>query len=81
VSGPEILPIGKTVACDFHKDMTRLGYTNRAHYEVAFSKLGREVVSLAALMIEELTLVWAYACLVRGYSTPCTRYYGRAVAA
>jgi len=60
VSGPEMLPIGKTVACRLHKDMAGLGV--HRHYEVAGEVLGRTVLSLAALTRDEATEVWSYAC-------------------
>jgi len=60
VSGPEMLPIGKTVACKLHKDMAGLGLGR--HYEVAGEVLGRMVLSLAALTRNEAAEVWSYSC-------------------
>ncbi|GGJ65516.1 hypothetical protein [Deinococcus aquiradiocola] len=71
----------RRAASALHADLGRLGYTHDAHYEIASAATGRDLASLTELTDEEATTVWAHACLVRGYSTPVTRYYGRAVAA
>ena len=60
VSGPEMLSIGKTIACKLHKDMA--GLDVHRHYEVAGEVLGRTVLSLAALTRDEAAEVWSYAC-------------------
>jgi len=60
ISGPEMLPIGKTVACRLHKDMAGLGV--HRHYEVAGEVLGRTILSLAALTRDEAAEVWSCAC-------------------
>ena len=73
--------IGKRAASALHADLGRLGYSHRAHYEIASAAVGRDLVSLTELTEAEVSVVWAHACLIRGYSTPVTRYYGRAVAA
>jgi len=74
-------PTSKRDACEQHVDLSRLGFANKAHYEVASAKVGREISSLTELSADEVQAVWAHACLLQGYSTPCTRYFGRAVAA
>jgi hypothetical protein len=81
VEAAQPVSIGKRVASALHADLGRLGYTHRAHYEIASAAVGRELLSLTELTEVEVQVVWAHACLVRGYSTPVTRYYGRAVAA
>lgn len=63
-----------------HLDLSRLGYTSVAHYEVASATVGREVASLTELSSSEAQAVWQHACLVRGYSTPDSRHYGAAAA-
>ncbi|MGY2892453.1 hypothetical protein [Deinococcus sp. UYEF24] len=73
--------IGKRAASALHADLSRLTYTHEAHYEIASAAVGRELLSLTELTETEVPIVWAHACLVRGYSTPVTRYYGKAVAA
>jgi len=74
-------PTSKRDACELHVDLSRLGFANKSHYEVASAKVGREISSLTELTADEVQAVWAHACLLQGYSIPCTRYYGRAVAA
>ena len=73
--------ISKRVASALHADLGRLGYTHHAHYEVASAAVGRDLASLTELTEAETATVWAHACLVRGYSTPVTRYFSKAVAA
>ena len=83
LSGPELEPvttIGKRTAAAPHADLGRLGYTHRAHYEVASAAVGRELLSLTELTEAEMPCVWSHACLVRGFSTPVSLYYGRAAA-
>jgi len=60
MSGPEMLPIGKTIACKLHKAMAGLGV--HRHYQVAGEVLGRAVPSLATLTHDETAEVWSYAC-------------------
>ena len=86
ISGPSLTPvqpstIGKRAAQALHLDLARLGYTNPAHYEVCSAAVARELLSLTELTEAEVPVVWAHACLIRGYSTPVTRYYSKAVAA
>ena len=73
--------IGKRAAQDLHLDLSRLGYTHAAHYEICSAAVGRELLSLTELTEANVARCWAHACLIRGYSTPVTRYYGQAVAA
>ena len=73
--------ISKRAAGALHADLGRLGYTHHAHYEVASAAVGRDLASLTELTEAETATVWAHACLVRGYSTPVTRYFSKAVAA
>ena len=74
-------PLTRRQAQALHLDLSRLGYTNVAHYEVASATVTREVASLTELTTSEAQAVWQHACLVRGYSNPTTRYYSRSVAA
>jgi len=60
VSGPEMLPIGKTVACKLHLDMVRLGLSR--HYQIAGEALGYPVSTLATLTRQEAQDVWSYSC-------------------
>ena len=85
LSGPSLeatqpATLTKRQAQALHADLGRLGYANVAHYEVASATIGRELVSLTELTAEEAGRVWQHACLVRGYSTPVSRYYGAAAA-
>jgi hypothetical protein len=80
VDAAQPVSISKRVASALHADLGRLGYTHAAHYEVASATVGRELLSLTELTATEAAQVWAHACLVRGYSTPVTRYYGQAAA-
>ena len=81
VEAAQPVSIGKRAASALHADLGRLTYSHRAHYEIASAAVGRELLSLTELTEAEVQVVWAHACLIRGYSTPVTRYYGRAVAA
>jgi len=78
---PTPTPTSKRDASELHADLGRLGFANRAHYEVASAKVGREISSLTELTAAEVQDVWAHACLIKGFSTPCIRYFGRSVAA
>ena len=60
VSGPEMQPIGKVIACQLHRDMARLGVTR--HYQTASEALGYLVSTLAALSRQEAQDVWSYTC-------------------
>ncbi len=81
VEAVQPVSIGKRAASALHADLGRLGYTHEAHYEIASAAVGRELLSLTELTEAEVQVVWAHACLIRGYSTPVTRYYSKAVAA
>ncbi|WP_407570754.1 hypothetical protein [Deinococcus altitudinis] len=83
VSGPSleaVATLSKRTAQALHLDLSRLGYTHGAHYEVASAAVNRDLVSLTELTPLEAARVWVHACLVRGFSTPVTRYYGQAAA-
>jgi len=77
VSGPEMLPIGKTVACRLHKDMAGLGLGR--HYQIAGEALGYPVSTLAALTRQEAQDVWSYICALAERPTlPSVLFNGKA---
>ena len=64
---PAPRPIGKTSACELHKDLARLGYARiSAHAQLASEALERSVTSFTALNAEEARAVWSYACAQMG---------------
>lgn len=51
--------IGKPAACELHRELGRLGFTN--HYLTASDALGYPVASLAALSADDAYTVRSYA--------------------
>lgn len=73
--------ISKKAASLLHANLGRIGYANKAHYEVASAAVHRDLISLTELTEAEVETVWAHACKVIGYSVPCARLAGRGMAA